>query len=348
MAAPTVVLSREELYNEVWSEPIVRVAARLGLSGRGLGKRCARNHIPVPPRGWWAKKQHGHDVRRTPLPKVSKRDKFVFDPKDANRESGEECPEITREKTADWRICVLDDLGISHPLVKDAALAMRRVIRDTPKDRPVRWQDRYQAHLVKPGPGYLDIAVAKKSVPRALRIMQALMDAFARRNFNVHITDTNESHVTVMGEPLQFCLSERLANVRVERKYGRTVDVEPSGCLVLRIRSRYYGASVADRPSRPIEESLNQLVIKLVRRALQERQEREILADRQRRWEIQDEQNRLHQRVRDSEVLRQRRLRTAAIRWSDTNALLTLCGQYVSDFNTISHNPASGRMPNAG
>src|SRR5690242_12106282 len=68
MPNDTLVIARQKLYEQVWSEPIMHVAKRIGLSDRGLGKLCARHKIPVPPRGWWAKKQHGHRVRQTPLP----------------------------------------------------------------------------------------------------------------------------------------------------------------------------------------------------------------------------------------------------------------------------------------
>lgn len=40
------------------------------MSDRGLTKICIRHDIPVPPRGYWAKKQAGHDVDEIPLPKI--------------------------------------------------------------------------------------------------------------------------------------------------------------------------------------------------------------------------------------------------------------------------------------
>lgn len=43
---------------------------------------------------------------------------------------------------------------------------------------------------------------------------------------------------------------------------------------------------------------------------------RALHAERQERWVIQDEKNRLGQQQRDSETLRRRRLRTAAVRWA--------------------------------
>ena len=163
-----IALTREDLYKQVWSEPIVHVAARLGMSGRGLGKMCARYRIPVPPRGWWAKKQHGHRVRQTPLPDITVKEQIVFEPKDTIEKQADP-PEVAREKTAEWRIEVPEDLAITHSLVKRAAAAIRKTRGD--KKDFVRWQDRYQAKLAKPGPGNLDIAVSKGSLSRALRIM---------------------------------------------------------------------------------------------------------------------------------------------------------------------------------
>src|SRR4051812_27083157 len=68
-----IAISREALYNRVWSEPISKIASSFNLSDRGLGKLCKRHDIPVPPRGWWAKKQHGHKVSQPPLPTTRKR-----------------------------------------------------------------------------------------------------------------------------------------------------------------------------------------------------------------------------------------------------------------------------------
>lgn len=49
-------LSRTELYELVWSEPITKVARRLGLSDNGVRKRCRAMAVPTPPRGYWQKR----------------------------------------------------------------------------------------------------------------------------------------------------------------------------------------------------------------------------------------------------------------------------------------------------
>lgn len=61
-------IDRAALFDRVWSEPMRRLAARWGLSDRGLAKVCGRLQVPVPPRGYWAKAQAGRRVRRPRLP----------------------------------------------------------------------------------------------------------------------------------------------------------------------------------------------------------------------------------------------------------------------------------------
>ena len=42
-------LTREELYAQVWAEPMTKVAKHYGLSDRGLAKTCARMGVPFKP-----------------------------------------------------------------------------------------------------------------------------------------------------------------------------------------------------------------------------------------------------------------------------------------------------------
>src|SRR5262249_38748460 len=63
-----IVLTREELYAQVWAKPISQLSAEYGMSGRGLAKLCARHIIPCPPRGYWARKAAGKAVVQFRLP----------------------------------------------------------------------------------------------------------------------------------------------------------------------------------------------------------------------------------------------------------------------------------------
>ena len=59
--------SRQQLYELVWSQPMRTVAATMGISDVALAKTCRKANIPVPPRGFWARKQAGRTVAKPPL-----------------------------------------------------------------------------------------------------------------------------------------------------------------------------------------------------------------------------------------------------------------------------------------
>ena len=60
--------TRRELYDLVWSQPMRTVAARLGISDVALAKHCKKADIPVPERGYWARKQAGKRTVQIALP----------------------------------------------------------------------------------------------------------------------------------------------------------------------------------------------------------------------------------------------------------------------------------------
>jgi hypothetical protein len=64
----SAIFTRQDLYDQVWSEPIRTVANRLGVSDVWLKKCCAKADIPVPHRGYWAKRHAGKPVVRAKLP----------------------------------------------------------------------------------------------------------------------------------------------------------------------------------------------------------------------------------------------------------------------------------------
>ena len=57
---------REKLYEQVWSQPMRTVAQAYAVSDVWLAKVCRRLKMPVPGRGYWAKKAAGMKVGRRP------------------------------------------------------------------------------------------------------------------------------------------------------------------------------------------------------------------------------------------------------------------------------------------
>jgi hypothetical protein len=57
-----VKLTRKELYDLVWAEPLSRLAKRFKISDNGLRKICIRMNNPIPAMGHWQKKQNNRKV----------------------------------------------------------------------------------------------------------------------------------------------------------------------------------------------------------------------------------------------------------------------------------------------
>jgi len=61
-------LTRQQLYDLVWSQAMQKIARQVGISDVAIVKRCKIVGVPVPPRGYWNKKQAGRHARQLPLP----------------------------------------------------------------------------------------------------------------------------------------------------------------------------------------------------------------------------------------------------------------------------------------
>ncbi len=62
------MLSREQIYNEVWELSLAGVARKYGTSYALLYKLCKEANVPIPPSGYWTKLYFGKSVSKPPLP----------------------------------------------------------------------------------------------------------------------------------------------------------------------------------------------------------------------------------------------------------------------------------------
>ena len=66
-----MTVTRETLYEEVWVESMVVVAARYDVSGNFLARVCRALNVPHPARGYWTKAKAGKASRQPELPPVT-------------------------------------------------------------------------------------------------------------------------------------------------------------------------------------------------------------------------------------------------------------------------------------
>ena len=126
-ASTPTELTRPELFQRLWREPLSSVAAELGLSASGLAKLCDRTAIPYPTRGHWAKARAGRAPPPPELPPAPEgvAEQILITPGQAvpRRAPRRLPPEDRREQLLDLaaRIIVRDGLH---------ALTIKRVARD--------------------------------------------------------------------------------------------------------------------------------------------------------------------------------------------------------------------------
>lgn len=275
---PRLTVSREQLYEEVWSEPILRLAKSYGLSDVGLAKLCKRHGIPRPPRGYWAKLQAGQKPRRTPLPPQDGSTIVICPPDEGDlKKSGlaEEVEELTHSETKEVpKVVVASNLRGAHSLVISARDELEQAKRGE------------SGILEVPETPTLDIAVSRDQIRRALLICDALLKALDARGYTV----AAGPKVMIFDESVSFGIKEALATKREQpdehdlsghyefghsRFRNRTV---PTGKLTLFIyEADHYWASGCrkqwrDGKKQRLEDVLNRVVAGLIDVAARKRE----------------------------------------------------------------------------
>lgn len=171
-------LTREELYEQVWSTPMRRLAKQYNLSDAGLAKFCRRYNIPRPPSGYWAQKEVGKAPPQTPLPPLNEQEPIPA-PSCASGLGAE-----SRRKRS------------MHLLVAAAKAQLLRGKTDTVQMISTN------SHTAA------SIRVSRKSINRAVRLFQQLIHLWNEAGGTVRCSDDN-------GGGTDFCLGEHSIPIRL-------------------------------------------------------------------------------------------------------------------------------------
>lgn len=201
----TTIITRKQLYDRVWRQPMVHIAREFGVSDVGLRKACQRHGIPTPGAGHWAKVANGKRVTISSLP----------DPDDDHpiriwRGSSGEEPDAIAQARAD-------------------ALAAAPAIATTATGHPV--VDRTLAKLSTAKPGHdgllrsrgaklIAIAVRPQMLPRAEAVLRQLVGTGEAAGLAL-TPGTDAMAWQSAGETVAFALVEavdRVAHVATERE----------------------------------------------------------------------------------------------------------------------------------
>ncbi len=324
--------TREKLYDLVWSESVSKLAARLGISDRGLAKACARANVPVPGRGYWAKLQHGAKVNRPPLPLAVAGTQEIFEVRRGLRKSDlrplppEVVEEIAKESTPGRKIVVSRDLSRSHPIVRALLEA---------------GQGETQHGAIAPYGVALPRQRLTKSERRRLRILSALLKAFEARGYKVVADPEDHHHLAVMvgQDKVEFTLTFRQRQIRVPlspqekaewlnamtgRQFRQEQQVTDD--LVFRIRSVWFPdprvkKEWADKPNRPLEDQLSNIVAGMIAAAAVQREHRIDQEEEARRRREQELERQKRQEAEEAEAQRFEELVRQVGRWRQANEI---------------------------
>ncbi|WP_138513379.1 RWP-RK domain-containing protein [Maricaulis alexandrii] len=192
-------LTREQLYNRVWETPISQLAEEFGVSGRGLKKICERHDIPVPYRGYWAKKAAGKPVVKYRLSKA----KVPPDREVTIRRTPPLHTDTSRVSVDPADLTVPEEISRPHRLVREWIAEDRRARKK--RERHVEsWLTRY---LPEP---------FTQAADRRYRILDALFKRFERVGLKVEL-----------GERRSICVHDGEANIVIAIREKKKKGVRP-------------------------------------------------------------------------------------------------------------------------
>lgn len=289
---------RDRLYQEVWIEPMVKVAKRYGISNVAIAKTCRKMRIPLPGRGYWNKVYSGHTMPKTPLPEYDDCPKIrrtvISSPSEQVEtvEIERSAPEafalekLLLEKESDLKLKITFNPKVK--LTHNYVLRTRDELDKAKKNISDYYgYGRCQVH--EDDSFLLDIG--PENIPRVLAILQTLCDALESRGYALasdkpkKSTDNNHPsrtfhpreiypvHAVMLDIPIKFRITET-SNKKPRDKspkdsYLPGYQYEPSGKLCFEIlyppyknhaRTKWY-----DGKKTKIEDQLNDIIINMIR-----------------------------------------------------------------------------------
>jgi hypothetical protein len=288
-------VSRDELYEQVWSKPMTKIAAEYGVTGTALKKTCNRHGIPTPERGYWAKLAHGKPVHKAPLPKpVEGRPNQI----QIAGSGAYQLPEAVREAKAKAHE-QLEALVATETQVAESRVlaATRRAILRARPDQ--------QGFAAARGYGVVPLKISPASIERGLRVLSQLLSLAEAQGYRPRATD-NGLVLVVDGVSIAFGLEEQPQKTPHEptaaelKQRDRNLqwrssstpwpkyDHAPSGRLAIVIQTNPYSGlrrTYSDRKTRTIESTLPAVLVGFVEHASVSRERQHAEEERARQRE---------------------------------------------------------------
>lgn len=174
------MVSRQELYDLVWSTPMIKAAERFEVSSSYLARVCAAMNVPRPSRGYWAKRAVDAAPPQLPLPTARGGDQLSWAPGEALATVAKLRP---RSNDSDHRSTYKK---YEHGLVRSAR-------EPFDNGRPVKDGD-----YLKPYKKLLvDITSSRACIEKAFRFSSALFNAFESAGHRVTLASQGMHRIEI-------------------------------------------------------------------------------------------------------------------------------------------------------
>ena len=318
-----VRIEREELHKLVWSKPMMQLAKEFARSDVGLVQICKKLDVPRPPQGYWARKHRKGPPALPPTKGPTFHEIVIYDDPMPDEPPGVDSRTeelIANEKNPRNAVKVGQRLGTLHPLVE----ATRKHLEKAGVDEFSRVSSYHK--------GCLGINVCKDSVPRSLRILDALAKALEKRGFSVESRD-GQAVAVVLDEPIKFSFyetttrSEFVVTPEMQKKnpykYWPRYVYDSSGILELNIDVWAYGTRkhYKDGTRKRLEDRLNEFIVGLIMNAEAIKRDRIAEQVRQERERRERENREGRQRQLEAEKSNQQKLEQMTSNWQQAQQI---------------------------
>ena len=266
-------LTRQELYDLVWSKSMTALAKEYNISDNGLRKICKKLDIPLPQLGHWQKLQYGKEVKIIPLPKDFKGEDTITlnERKEGNNNENNvivEYHKLIKQITEDTSLSFDVPERLSNPDI---------LIVEAKNDFDSRKHEKYAIYrgIMSTSSGIVSVSVAPKNSNRALRIMDIIIKLLKQRGHNV-IVKGNTTFAVVKGEEIKIRLREKLKMIvtKNEKYSWNNTDYVPTGILSFKI-DEYPEKEFNDTINQTLEKQLPKILTKLELVSVQLKKRRE-------------------------------------------------------------------------
>ena len=267
-------LTRQELYDLVWENPLSKLAKKYNLSDNGLRKVCKKLDIPLPKNGYWQKIQYNKKVNKEKLSVNSIVENSITLKFRDNSETiingiESELNQLTKEIKSELKETIIFPEKLTRPL---------QLISDAKNDLKTKEPSCFHniKGLLNTSPGVLNITVAPQSVKRALLFMDIFIKAIQKRGHQIILKEGTK--VVIDDVLLDIGVRERLKRTIVKGTHWDTTELNPSNILSLRLDT-YPPVEWTDTNTSKLEDKIPNIIAKLELQAVKEKKqaiEREI------------------------------------------------------------------------